>query len=117
MKEARVKDPFYSYLTVSVYIVQKCNFNDEFLVEHKQIPLKELDGKELLWFDPYLGRYPESKVKIAVAKAEGKALSLLEDESGTVTERKLDDVAYKYTENYDERTLISVHFLLTSYKY
>ncbi len=119
LKEAKIEAPVVPYLNVSVFIVQKCNFNDEFLVEHMQIPLAELDGKPLSFFDPYMGRRKESTVKIAVAKAKGKTLYLVEDKVGERSVFQLEPLStdMRYTEDNDERTLISVHLSLTSYKY
>ena len=119
LKEVEIDAPAYPYLSVSVYIVQKCNFNDEFLVEQTYIPLSELDGKPLSFFDPYLGRKKDSNVKIAVAKAQGKTLCLMEEKGGELSSFELASSWYdaRYTENYDERTLISVHLSLTSQKY
>ncbi len=119
MKEAKVEDPAYPYLNVAVYIVQKCNFNDEILVEHMQIPLAELNGKPLSFFDPYMGRRKDSTVKIAVAMAKEKELWLIEDKDGTRSSFQIGSFGRdtRYTEDYDERTLISVHLSLTSYKY
>ena len=118
-KEAKIEAPAYPYLNISVYIVQKCNFNDEFLLEHMQIPLADLEGKPIAFFDPYMGRYKDSAVKIAVAMAKGKRLWLIEDKGGTLSSFELDSFGSdtRYTEDYDERTLISVHISLTSYKY
>ena len=119
LKNVEIDAPVCPYLNVAVYIVQKCNFNDEFLVEHMQIPLAELDGKPLSFFDPYMGRRKESTVKIAVAKAMGRTVYLIEDKEGARSSFKIDILGYdtRYTENNDERTLISVHLSLTSQKY
>ncbi len=119
MKEVEIDAPAFTYLNVSVFIVQKCNFNDEFLVEHLQVPLSELAGKPISFFDPYMGRKKDSNVKIAVAKVAGKTLHLVEDKEGTLSSFKLGALSYdtRYTENYDERTLISVHLSLTSQKH
>lgn len=119
LKEAKIEAPVVPYLNVSVFIVQKCNFNDEFLVEHMQIPLAELDGKPLSFFDPYMGRRKESTVKIAVAKVKGKNLYLIEDKVGERSVFQLEPLSTdtRYTEDNDERTLISVHLSLTSQKY
>ena len=119
LKEAKVEAPAYPYVNIAVYIVQKCNFNDEFLVEHKQIPLAELNGKPLDFFDPYMGRYKQSTVKIAVAFAKDKELYIVEEKGGVRSSFRLDAFGSdkRYTENNDERTLISVHLSVTSYKY
>ena len=119
LKTVEIEATAYPYLSVSVYIVQKCNFNDEFLVENAYIPLSELNGKPISFFDPYLGRKKDSNVKIAVAKAHGKTLHLIEDKDGELSAFQLGALWYdtRYTEDHDDRTLISVHLSLTSQKY
>ena len=115
-KEAYVEAPTFRYINVGVYIVQKCNFNDEWLVEHRQIPVEDIHEKPLSWFDPYLGRYPRSDVKIAFAVVKGTKLWFLEDKNGVISLKNGDNYA-AYVEDMDERTLISVHISVTSYKY
>ena len=109
LEKCIVKNPRDKYISVFVYIVQKCNFNDEFLIEEKWLETAALDGKPLEWFDLYLGRYEKSKTEIAFAYIDGKNVYFLERKDGQTKVVKKNQFTHYFSENYDERRLISSH--------
>lgn len=58
----------------SVYLVFKCNFNDDRLIESLDIDVDTLKDKELTWFDLYLNRKKDNNVKIAPVYLERNEL-------------------------------------------
>lgn len=109
LKNCIVKNPREKYFSAFVYIVQKCNFNDEFLIEEKWLSVAELQDKPLEWFDPYLGKNPKSKTQIAFAYIEGANVYFLERTDGEIKLVKKNEYTHYFTDDYDERTLIAAH--------
>lgn len=97
------------YIEISVFIVEKCNFNDERLIETRWLCLEEIKDKPLLWQDVYLGKNPRSVLKIAVAYVSGTDVYLLEDDGIKVRAVKKNEYTHYYSDDYDERRIISAH--------
>ena len=107
LNEFKVVNSKVSYIHVSVYLVYRGNFNDERLVETLDISIDDLKDKELVWYDLYLGKKNDNKVKIAPAYLEGNELYLLQDDDGEISVVKKNGFVMYYSDDYDEKYIIS----------
>ena len=107
LDEFKVVNSKVSYIHVSVYLVYRGNFNDERLVETLDISIYDLKDKELVWYDLYLGKKNDNKVKIAPAYLEGNELYLLQDDDGEISVVKKNGFVMYYSDDYDEKYIIS----------
>lgn len=107
LNEFKVVNSKVSYIHVSVYLVYRGNFNDERLVETLDISIDDLKDKELVWYDLYLGKKNDNKVKIAPAYLEGNELYLLQDDEGEISVVKKNGFVMYYSDDYDEKYIIS----------
>ena len=89
-------------IRLSVYLVYKCNFNDDRLIESLDINVDTLKDKELTWFDLYLNRKKDNNIKIAPVYLERNELYFLENNNGKISVVKKNDFAKYYCENYDD---------------
>ena len=108
-------DSSYKYLKISVYLVQKCNFNDEFLIEGKSIELDSLKDREISFFDPYLGKNNTTEKSIALLSADAANLTLL-IQKGEVTKEESGELIIYVTDDYNDTYIISAHVSLSNYK-
>ena len=107
LKKCVVKDTKISSVNVSVYMVAKACFNDEMLIEDLKIKIDDIKDKDPYWFDLFLGRKADNKIKVAVVYIEGLDVYLLQDDG-----EKTEVVKANYilaSENYNENFLISTH--------
>ena len=58
----------------SAYLVYKCNFNDDRLIESLDINVDTLKDKELTWYDLYLNKKKDNNIKIAPVYLERNEL-------------------------------------------
>ncbi len=58
------------FVHICLFEVQKCNFNDQYLICDKWLSFAELDGAPLAWFDPFFGRNGADTQEIAIAYAD-----------------------------------------------
>ena len=65
-EKTKITSKKHSKLHIFVTYVFRANFNDEMYLLDKDIFLDELDGKGLVWFDPYLGRSKINDTEIAI---------------------------------------------------
>lgn len=107
LKKCVVKDTKMTQINISVFIVARACFNDERLVEDLKIKVESINGKELFWFDMFLGRKSDNKARLAVAYIEGNDVFLLKNDGEKSTVIKADYILA--SENYDESSLISTH--------
>ena len=89
-------------IRLSVYLVYKCNFNDDRLIESLYINVDTLKDKELTWYDLYLNRKKDNNVKIAPVYLERNELYFLENNNGKISVVKKNGFAKYYCENYDD---------------
>ena len=89
-------------IRLSVYLVYKCNFNDDRLIESLDINVDTLKDKELTWYDLYLNRKKDNNVKIAPVYLERNELYFLENNNGKISVVKKNGFAKYYCENYDD---------------
>lgn len=101
-------------IRLSVYLVYKCNFNDDRLIESLDINVDTLKDKELTWYDLYLNRKKDNNVKIAPVYLERNELYFLENNNGKISVVKKNGFAKYYCENYDDELLISTHIYCMS---
>ena len=71
------------------------------------ISIDDLKDKELVWYDLYLGKKNDNKVKIAPAYLEGNELYLLQDDDGEISVVKKNGFVMYYSDDYDEKYIIS----------
>ena len=97
-------------VSVSVFIVMRCNFNDQMMIEDLVFDFEENSGKPLQWIDPYLGRNPKNTARIAFAYADDSKLYFIEKDGD---QRKLlskeHTSTYYYTDDRDKTTIIATH--------
>ena len=89
-------------IRLSVYLVYKCNFNDDRLIEPLDINVDTLKDKELTSFDLYLNKKKDNNVKIAPVYLERNELYFLENNNGKISVVKQNGFAKYYCENYDD---------------
>ena len=117
LERALVKEPKCKYVKVSVFIVQKCNFNDEFLIDTKWLEVSSLADRPLEWFDPYLGRNPRSSLMVALACVDGDKVYFLEKTGGNVRVIKKGLYSHTYSDDYDDTKIIASHIDTTYTKW
>ena len=95
-------------IDVSVYHVARGCFNDEMLIESASFNVSEIKGKDLIWFDLYLGRKSDNKIKISIAYIEKEYIHFLFDDGESV---KVVKNAYSVLacDDLNESSLIATH--------
>ena len=81
----RVVNSNVGIIRLSVYLVYKCNFNDDRLIESLDINVDTLKDKELTWYDLYLNRKKDNNVKIAPVYLERNELYFLKNNNGKIS--------------------------------
>lgn len=105
-----VKDAAYPFISVTVFAVQKCNFNDEYLLEQRWLTVEELKDRPLEWFDLYLGKNPKGEKRVALALVEGKQICLLEKKGEEIEVIRYNASGTYYdTDELNERCFLAVH--------
>ncbi len=94
------------FVKMSVWIVMKCNFNDEMLVETLYINVEDLINKPLVWYDLYLGRNKFISKKIAFSSLKNNKLTAIVDDGEIKKEYNLDSYDFFVDDN-DEKSLIT----------
>ncbi len=90
-------------LICTVLLVQKNCFNDERMVEYKEIPAETLRGRPLHFFNPFFGCKTDVDVKIAVAVCDGKRLTVIVEENG-IRRVESSEFGYNIVESKPEET-------------
>ncbi len=95
-------------INISVFYVARASFNDEMLVESLEIKIEDIKDKDLYWFDLYLGRKSDNKIKIAIAYIENEYIHFLFDDG-----EKIKAVKNAYTvlasDDLNDSYLIATH--------
>lgn len=107
LKKCVVKNTKKTAINFSVYLVARASFNDEMLVESLKLNVDDIKDKELYWFDLFLGRKKDNKIKLAVAYIDGFDVYLLQDDGEKITSFKANYILS--SEYYDDSYLISTH--------
>ena len=100
----------------SVYMVYRGNFNDERLIESLDINVDSLKDKELTWYDLYLNKKDDNNIKIAPVYLEGNELYFLENNNGKISVVKKNGFSKYYSDDYDDKYLISTQIYCSSKK-
>lgn len=103
------KNPQLNTIHVSVYLVYRGDFNDERLIESKELSVAELIEKPLVWLDAYLGRKKDNAIKIAFVYLENHDLYFLEKDGKTAKLIKKTGFSHVYSDDYDESYILSTH--------
>lgn len=104
-----VENPLIETIHVSVYLVYRGNFNDEQLIESKELSVEELVGKPLLWLDAYLGQKKDNALKLAFVYLKNRDLYFLENDGKNVKLVKKTGFTHIYSDDYNESYIISTH--------
>ena len=104
-----VKNPQMKTIHLSVYLVYRGNFNDERLIETKELSVEALTDKPLVWVDAYLERNKGGAVKLAFVYLENRDLYFLENDGKNVKLVKKTGFTHIYSADYDESYIISTH--------
>ncbi len=105
----------YSYIYNAIFIVQKCNFNDEWLVKSRYFKIEEFINKPLVWFDLFDGFYKNGNIKFAFTSVEEENLFILVDDGKQRILYKLDNYDLLVEDN-DKTTLVSSKFSMSEKK-
>lgn len=109
LKKAVVENFDDKILDISVYIVQRCCFNDERLIASKRITKEDIDGKELQWFDVYLGKHHKNNYQIAFVYISGEDVYFLEKINDEIGLMKKSVFTHIISDDFDKQTLIATH--------
>ena len=109
LEKFTAENPQMQTIHMSVYLVYRGNFNDERLIESKELSVEELMGKPLVWLDVYLGRKKDNALKLAFAYLKERNLYFLENNGGKTKVVKKTGFSYIYSDDYDEKYIISTH--------
>ena len=104
-----VENPQLQTIHVSVYLVYRGNFNDERLIESKELSAQALNGQPLMWLDAYLGRKKDNALKLAFVYLNDRNLYFLESDGNKTKLVKKAGFSHIYSDDYDERYIISTH--------
>lgn len=102
----QLKASRYQYIQMSVWVVMKCNFNDERLIESRYFNVKDLIDKSIIWHDLYLGKSKDIVKKIAFSSLKGNKLSVFLIDGDDKKGYKLNSYDFFVDDN-DEKTLIT----------
>ena len=102
----QVKASRYHYILMSVWVVMKCNFNDEMLIESRCFNVEDLIDKPIVWNDLYLGKSKNVGKKIAFSSLKGNKLSVFLIDGDEKKEYNLNGYDF-FVDDKDEKTLIT----------
>ena len=107
LKKCVVKDTRMTSINISVFLVARACFNDERLIEDLKIKIEDIKDKDLYWFDSFLNKKADNKIKIAVACIDGSDVYLLQDDGEKIQVVKANYILA--SEDFDKSSLISTH--------
>ncbi|MBQ4510356.1 MAG: hypothetical protein II984_06495 [Clostridia bacterium] len=107
LKRCVVKDTRMTSINISVFLVARACFNDERLIEDLKINIEDIKDKDLYWFDLFLNKKADNKIKIAVAYIDGSDVYLLQDDGEKIRVVKANYILA--SEDFDKSSLISTH--------
>ena len=109
LERCKVINPRDKFIRISVFIVQKASFNDEFLIETRWLEIERIKNQPLEWLDLYLGKNPNSKKEIAFAYISGGKIIFLEREDSKIQAVLKNKYTHYYSDDCGERQIISAH--------
>ena len=108
----RLGDSPYTYIKIGIFIVMKCNFNDERLIENVCIPVQELADKPIVYIDLFNGKSKDKIKKIAFTSLFGDKLTAIVKDGVQNQLCTIKSIGEYFTEDYNESTIISAHITL-----
>lgn len=106
------------FVHVCVYEVQKCNFNDQFLICEKWLPLCDLDGAPLTFFDAFLGKNADGVQEVAVAYVDRESFWVHNKTQNGIEARECDTYCdHIYAAPSDATTFLASHISITTKKW
>ena len=103
----KVIDSNIKSINVLVSLVNRGCFNDERLIESLNLDVDDLKNKKLTWFDLYLGKKSDNKIKLAPVYLEKNELYFLEDNNGLISVVKKNSFSMCYSDDFDDSYIIS----------
>ena len=101
-------------INLSVFSVQNCNFNDEWLLDSVDFKVEDIKDKPLFYTDLFLGKNKENKLKIAFAYLKGYDIYFIVDDGIERKVIKKEDFTQIFTAKKDDRTFFATHINLFS---
>ncbi len=102
----------YAYIKIGIWIVMKCNFNDERLIENVCIPVQELVDNPIVYLDLFNVKCKNKLKKIAFTSLSSDKLTAIIDDGDKKQLCTINSVGQYFTEDYNETMLISAHVTL-----
>ena len=100
----------FDRIIVTVQYVFRANFNDTYLLDSREILLDGLSREELYWFDPFLGRSKNGKVRFALSGCGEDYFKILRLADGDLREEEIDFILdFIECEDYDESKMLAAH--------
>lgn len=101
-------DATRNVIHINVFYVARACFNDEMLVESMELKVDEIKDKDLYWFDLYLGRKADNKIKAAIACIERFHIYFLFDDGESIKVVK-NNYTVLNSDNFNDSYLIATH--------
>ena len=97
----------FKTLKISVWLVNKGNFNDERLIANKAIPLSELKDKEPVIFNPFLDKFSKMDIKVSLVKVTDELFTYYEVLNNKLTVREFGPLeTYYITDSYNDSSFL-----------
>ncbi len=107
LEKCVVKDTKKTSINISVFMVARACFNDEMLIKDLTIKVENIKDKDLYWFDLFLNKKADNKVKAAIAYIDGYDVYLLRDDGKKTNVVKANHILA--SEDYNESYIIATH--------
>ncbi len=114
LKTFLVEETKNKTINLSVFNVQKCNFNDEWLIDSIDFKIDDIKDKPLFYTDLFLSKKKENKLKIAFAYLKGNDIYFIVDDGGKKEVVKKQGFTQIFTAEKDDRTFFATHIKLFS---
>ena len=101
-------------INLSVFSVQNCNFNDEWLIDSVDFKVDDIKDKPLFYTDLFLSKKKDNKLKIAFAYLKGNDIYFIVDDGKDKKVIKKEDFTQIFTAEKDDRTFFATHINLFS---
>ncbi len=105
-KNFQLKNSRYKFIKMSVYVVMKCNFNDEMLVDSLCVNVEDLIDKPLVWHDLYLSKCKSISKKIAFSSLKENMLTAIIIDGDSTKEYNFNSYDF-FVDDKDYKTLIT----------
>ncbi len=106
----------YKFIKIGIWLVMKCNFNDDRLIENVCISIDELVDKPLVWLDLYNGRSKDAKKRIAFYRLDGDKLYAIIDDGEKREACIIERACESFVDDYGDNMLINARVSLNEKK-